>query len=319
MQFEAILIKSDILRFDISENTGAVDFTDNINAAGICTFGVAQDEDDEANPEVGNGLRLTCDGVTYFVGYIFKVARSHSKEFKVTAYDQLRYLKASETYVFKNRTASQILAQICSDFKLRAGLIEDTKHILPIMTFDAKVMLDMIAESVTNTLIATKKLFFVKDLAGEVVFKNIESCITDLKIAPDSLLFNYSYERSIDDDTFNQIKLVRDNKSTGQREIFMTRDSNTISSWGILQHYEKVDDGMNPEQIKQKADSLLFLKNRITQKFTVDVTGEKEIRAGNLIYIELPEANLSKYLLCLNANHRFTNTSHTVKATFKMV
>ena len=38
------------------------------------------------------------------------------------------------------------------------------------------------------------------------------------------------------------------------------RDSSeTIRQWGLLQYDEKVDDGMNAEQIKEKADALLQL------------------------------------------------------------
>lgn len=281
-----------------------------------------EDEDPEANPEIGNGVRVICEGVTYFVGYVFKCSYTPaSKEFKVTAYDQLRYLKASDTLVTKQgQTASQIVKTVCGLIpNIRLGTIEDTGHPLGVMTFDGKSMLDMIAESVTSTLIAAKKLFYLKDEGGLVVFRDIANSITGLVIAPDSLLYDYSYERSIDDDTYNQIKLVRDNEATGQREVYMAKDSGSIGRWGTLQYYEKVDDGLNPEKIKEKADSLLFLKNRVTQKLSADVIGEKEIRAGNMIYVELPDAGVNKFLLCLSAKHRFTNAAHTVKAEFKLV
>lgn len=138
-------------------------------------------------------------------------------------------------------------------------------------------------------------------------------------IDPESLLYGYNYERDIDSDSYNQIKLVRDNKQTGQREVYMTKDSNTMKRWGTLQYYEKLDDNVSPEQAKEKADSLLFLKNRVGQKLTVDVLGEKTIRAGNMLFLDLPDAGVRKYLLCTGARHSFTNVSHTVKVDLKVV
>jgi hypothetical protein len=271
-------------------------------------------------PEEGNGVRVTCDGVVYFAGYIFKTAFSQTGETKVTAYDQLRYLQANDTFVFKNgETAGQIVKVLCSAMGLRTGVVEDTRYPLGLMTFDNKAMLNMVAESVTKTLIAKKQLYFIKDNAGKVDFCNIENCLSDLRLSPESLLYGYNYERDIDTDTYNQVKLVRDNKETGAREVYMAKDSGNIKKWGTLQYYEKLDDGTTPEQAKEKADSLLYLKNRVCQKLGVDVLGEKSVRAGNMIFVDLPDARVRKYLLCTAAKHRFTNAAHTVKATFKMV
>lgn len=316
MRFEVLLIKSDTLIYDISELVTPVDFTDNMNVSGICTFGMLQEG---VRPAEGNGVKVACEGITYFCGYIFKLGFSQTGEVKVTAYDQLRYLKASDTCVYKGKTASQIVKDRCQAMGLRMGVIEDTKYPLGTMTFDGKVMLDMIADSVTKTLIDKKQIYFLKDNAGKVEFRNIQNCLSDLLIDPESLLYGYNYERDIDSDTYNQIKLVRDNKQTGQREIYMTKDSDNIKRWGTLQYYEKVDDEMNPEQVKEKADSLLYLKNRVGQKLSVDVLGEKTIRAGNMLFIDLPDAGVRKYLLCTSARHRFTNAAHTVKADLKLV
>jgi hypothetical protein len=288
-----------------------------MNASGVCSFGMLTPD---VRPEEGNGIKVACDGVVYFAGYVFKTAGSQTGETKVTAYDQLRYLQANDTFVFKNNeTAGQIVKALCAAMGLRIGIVEDTKYPLGIMTFDNKAMLNMVAESVAKTLIAKKQLYFLKDNAGKVDFRNIENCLSDLYISPESLLYGYNYERDIDTDTYNQIKLVSDNKETGTREVYMTKDSGNIKKWGTLQYYEKLDDETTPEQAKQKADSLLFLKNRVCQKLGVDVLGEKSIRAGNMIFVDLPDAGVRKYLLCTTAKHRFTNAAHTVKATFKMV
>jgi len=228
--FEARLIKSDTEVYDITELVTSVDFTDNMNVSGVTTFSMLPGG---VRPEEGNGIQIISGGLT-ICGYIFKLGYTAAKDVKLTVYDQLRYLKASDTYVFEDKTASQIVQALCTAFGLRTGFIEDTRHPLGIMTFDNKPMLDMVADCVTKTLVEKKQLYYLRDNAGRVEFRNIQNCVSDLEVdtKPDSPLFGFSYERDIDSDTYNQIKLARDNKETGRREIFMTKDSGNIKKWG---------------------------------------------------------------------------------------
>ena len=38
----------------------------------------------------------------------------------------------------------------------------------------------------------------------------------------------YTYEKSIDKDVYNQVKLYRDNEKTGKRDVWIVKDSNNI-------------------------------------------------------------------------------------------
>nr|WP_319487236.1 hypothetical protein [uncultured Caproiciproducens sp.] len=316
---EAMLTSANEEIFDVSQIIDSVEFTDNINQSGICTFNTLKN--DVVTPAEGNAVSVKYGGDPYFKGYIFKDSFSNNDPMKVTAYDQLRYLKAKDTYGFKNKTASQAAKQIFADFGLKAGTIEDTGYNLGSLSpFDDKVVLDMISDCINLTLRNTKQYYYIKDEYGLAVLRNVQSTISDLLISPQCTLFNYSYERSIDDEAYNQIKLVRDNKDTGKREVYIAKDSSTIKKWGLLQYYEKLDDQVNPEQAKSKADALLGLKNRVQQKLTgVEVLGDKNIRAGYMVYVDIPRAGIKKFLLCTKAVHTFSDISHTVKADFKLV
>ncbi|MEA4827193.1 MAG: hypothetical protein VB130_11235 [Clostridium sp.] len=316
MSLEVLFQNSNGETYDISELVTIVSFDDNINKSGVVNFGVI---DTGVIPMEGNTIRIKYDGLTYFLGYVFKVGMTNEAERKITAYDQLRHLKTNETYVFPNMTASEVVKKICSDFGRDVGEIQDTGYRLGSQIFDNKDLLDIIADCLNITLVNTRQLFFIKDNNGVVELKNITTTVSDLCIDPEHLLFDFNYERSIDGNTFNVIKLVRDNKSTGEREVYIAKDSSNIQKWGLLQLYEKVDDNMNPEQVKQKADGMLKIKNRVEQKLSVEVIGEKSIRAGNVLYIDIPNIGVKKFLLCISAKHTFDNTGHTVKAEFKMV
>ncbi|WP_283606485.1 XkdQ/YqbQ family protein [Faecalispora anaeroviscerum] len=316
---EAMLTAANEDTFDISQVVDSIEFTDNINQAGVCTFSILQN--DVVTPEEGSAFSVKYGGDPYFKGFVFKNGFSNRDPAKITAYDQLRYLKAKDTYSFKNKTASQAAQQIFSDFGLKAGTIEDTGYNLGNLSpFDDKVVLDMISDCINLTLRSTQKYFYIKDEYGLAVLHNIQSTISDLLVSTSTNIDDFSYERGIDDETYNQIKLVRDNKDTGKREVYISKDSSTIKKWGLLQYYEKLDDSVNAAQAKAKSDALLGLKNKVQQKLTgVEVLGDKSIRAGYMVYVDIPRAGIKKFLLCTKAVHTFTDVSHTVKADFKLV
>lgn len=304
--------------FDISELVTALSFADSINVSGIVTLSVMKDAGLKITE--GNRVRVKYDGEMYFLGFVFKLDFSEDAEVKITAYDQLRYLKAKATYVFDDITASDALRQICAEFSLKTGEIADTKFKLASMIFDDKVILDTVSDCLTATLRGTNQLFFIKDNVGCIELKNIRETIQDFVIDPECTLLGYSYSRSIDSDSYNLIKLVRDNKDSGQREEYIARDPNNIRLWGLLQYYEKSDDGLSESQIKAKVDGLLALKNRVLKSLTdVEVLGDRRLRAGNMIFVNLHERGLSGFLLCTKANHTFTNAAHIVKADFKLI
>lgn len=316
---EAMLTAANGDIFDISQVVDSVEFTDNMNQAGTCTFNFLTNS--VVTLAEGNAVSIKYGGDPYFKGFIFKDSFSNRDPAKITAYDQLRYLKAKDTYSFKNKTASQAARQIFSDFGLKAGMIENTGYNLGNLSpFDAKVVLDIISDCINLTLRNTKQYFYIKDEYGLAVLRNVQSTISDLLVSTGTNVSNYSYERGIDDETYNQIKLVRDNKDTGKREVYISKDSSTIKKWGLLQYYEKLDDSVNAAQAKAKSDAMLGLKNKVQQKLTgVEVQGDKSIRAGYMIYVDIPRAGIKKFLLCTKAVHTFTDVSHTVKADFKLV
>lgn len=314
---EVVLQKRDNTKYDISCVVTNVNVTDVINKSGVLTCGIIKSD---INVENGDMLRVTYDKVVYFLGYVFKISQDTSDEIKITAYDQLRYLKCSDSYIFKNDTVGEILKQICNDFKLKTGEIQNSNYRLGKQIFVDKSLLDIIAECLKINLTNTKEMFFVKDNAGVIELKNINTTIVkDIGVGDKSLLYGYAYDKSIDDDTYNKIKIVRDNEDTGERSVYIEQDSKNINNWGILQYYEKVDDTMNAEQIKAKLKAMLKLKNREQKTLSIDLLGHSSIRAGNVIFVSIDEIGIKKFLLCVSANHVFGSSSHTVKAEVRVV
>jgi len=270
----------------------------------------------------GSVVRFKYGKDNVFYGYVFSRGRNKDKIIKVVAYDQMRYLKNKETYPFENQKASEVLTKIASDWELTIGEIEDTGYVIPSMIEQDKTLLDMIYKANDLTLISTKKLYVLYDNFGKLDLKSVESLKTDLIIDGDTNLTNFDYSTSIDSDTANQVKLVKNNKETGKREVYIVKDSSNISKWGKLQYYEVVDDNLNEAQITERATQSLSLYNRVYKKLNIPVLGDIRARAGFSIFInnlDLDDMKINQFMLIEKATHTFANNDHTMNLELRII
>nr|DAK69453.1 MAG TPA: 43 kDa tail protein [Caudoviricetes sp.] len=279
--------------YDVSDVVSDLNQEETINGSpGKLSFKLKSDE--VLKIENGSIVRFKHNGKDKFYGYVFKISHPNEYQIEVTAYDQLRYLKNKDTYVFGNGTLEERIAKICYDFGLKIGNLDSTYFLLPAKIFDNKSLGDIIQESANGVLIGTTKRYVIKDNFGKIELYDLEKLKTNIVITEGSLLVNQKYEESIDSDTYNQIKLVKENKKTKKREVYISKDSNNIYKYGMLQMYEKVDENSNEEQIKEKADRYLRLKNSPTRKLSLEVLGNENIVAGCGLYVDLTISSKEK-------------------------
>jgi len=155
------------------------------------------------------------------------------------------------------------------------------------------------------------KMYVLYDDFGKLNLRDVETMkIPDLVVG-DYNAQNYSYKTDIDTDTYNKVKLYRDNEKTGKREIYIAQDSNNINNWGVLQYYEKVDENTNP---KAKAESILKLKNKKMRTLQLkEVLGDIRVRAGTSVMTLLKDVgdiSVQQYMIVEKAKHVFGNDEH---------
>lgn len=267
----------------------------------------------------GDIIRFKYQNQPIFYGYIFKIGSGKSDEVKITAYDQIRYLMTNETYVGTNVTATQVIKKIANDLELKLGSIEDTVHKIPTLAEDDKKLLDTICKALDLTLIATTQNFVFYDHFGALTLKNIKNMKVDIVIGDESLMHDYSYEKSIDDETYNRIKIVRDNKETGKRDVYIAQDSANIAKWGRLQLLHKADEKMNEAQINNLLTQLATLKNREQRKIKISALGDLRIRAGCFVPIILNEFGIRQYFLVDECTHNWEAADHTMSLDLKVI
>jgi hypothetical protein len=123
-------------------------------------------------------------------------------------------------------TASELLRRIAVGHRLEVGRVDDTGVVLPEIVEDNKTLADVIHNALRKT----------EEMGGGTGFLRTIS---------------------IDKDTYNNVKLVRDTKNG--REFFTASDAGNQAQWGKLQYLAKADE---EEDAQAKANSLLNLYNK---------------------------------------------------------
>lgn len=293
--------------FDVAVQEPIIWETHRKSMPGKLTFNVIKDE--LLGFHEGDVVRFDYDGKKIFYGFVFTKKRSDNRIISVTAYDQLRYFKNKDTYVYKNKTAAQVLQMLIADFNLQGGIIADTKHVIASRVEDNQELFTVMDNAGAITTKNTGNLFVLYDDYGKLNYRNIKQLKLDILVDEDSGE-TFEYTTSIDENTHNKIKLSRENKKTGKREIFIAQDSANINQWGVLQLTEGVEEGENG---KVKADALLALYNQKSRKLHINkVFGDYRVRGGSTLGVQmyLGDLTVANFMMVETVKHSFYESKH---------
>lgn len=293
--------------------------TERRGTPGKLTFKLVQD--DVISIQEGASVHLKVDGKPVFYGFIFTQKRNKDRIVEVTAYDQLRYLKNKDTYVYEGKTASQLIEMIAADFSLNTGTLEDTGFVIASGVEDNASLFDMIENALDLTLQNRGELFVLYDDFGRLTLKNLSSMHVG---EPGAYLMideetgeNFEYSSGIDSDTYNKVKLVYDNEETGKRDVYIAQDSSHMNDWGVLQYFETLQKGENGQA---KADALLKLYNSKTRNLRItNAIGDTRVRAGSMVVINLAlgDTNVKNFMLVEKVRHTFKADAHLMDLTLR--
>ena len=293
--------------------------TERSGTPGKATFKVIQDV--ALSMSEGDEVSIKEDGTNIFFGYIFKQSRDRDGIVTVTAYDQLRYLKNKDTYVYGDKTATQFIQMIATDFNLQLGTLEDTKYVIPSRTEENTSLFDMIGNALDLTIQNNKEMFVLYDDFGKLTLKSLANMKVgsgnSYLMLSESTGENFTYSSSIDDQTYNKIKLTYDNDSTGKREVYIAQHDENMNSWGTLQYFDKLSKGENGQA---KADALLQLYNQKTRKLKLTKQfGDSRVRAGSLVVVclDLGDTTLKNFMLVEKCKHTWNNGEHWMELTLR--
>lgn len=267
------------------------------------------------NFQEGNPVTFIVDNTTMFHGFVFsKKRKANSITIDVVAYDQLRYLKNKDTLVDEGLSASDILKRLAEDFRLNLGTVEDTGYKIPAVVEEDSTLFDMINNALDETLTNTGRLYCLYDDGGALTLKNITSMKLDLLIDAETAE-TFDYESSIDEQTYNKVKLTYDNEETGKRELYVAQDGEKMNTWGVLQYFESLQ---SPIGAAEKADALLKLYDQKTRHLTVkNAFGDTRVRAGSAVMVSLDLGDIiaNTFLMVEKVTHNFKEGTHFMDLT----
>ena len=293
--------------------TGDISLTrERTNAPSSIKFSVLKD--DGLNFREGNPVRFVVGGENIFYGYIFSKSRKDNTTIDVTAYDQLRYFKNKDSYIYENKKYSELLKMIAEDYLLKLGSIADTGYVIPQRVEDG-TLFDILGNASDITTIRTGKIFVLYDDFGEITLKNVTDMQTDIFI-DETQLKGFDYKTSIDKDVYNRVKLAKDNDETGEREFYVFNDAKNQAEWGLLQYYDKLDD--NSGDINLRGQMLLRHYNVKSRSLKLSgVFGSTAVRGGSsvLVNLDIGDMVLSNRMLVEKAVHKFSGGHHFMDLT----
>lgn len=286
--------------------------TERAGAPGRLSFKVVKD--DIISFHEGDKVVFHFGDLNVFCGYIFKKQRSSDGLVNVTAYDQLRYFKNKDTYSYSGLTASELIRRIAADCGMSCGQLSDTLYSIPSRVESGVSLMDIAQTAIDLTYEATGKLFVLYDEFGALRLSNVEEMTLDLLIFSGSAR-DFDYTSSIDDESFNYIKLASEDGSSGETVFYCASDAELIKKWGKLQYYGKVESG---EDGLKLAGSLLGIYGAKTRKLRIsDMVGDPEVRAGCLlpVQMDLGDLDFNSFLMAEKVVHTFRDDVHTMDLT----
>lgn len=249
-----------------------------------------------------------------FYGFLFN-SKQDKKTYKCIACDQLIYLaKAKGSLMRQIQTLDSFVNDVAYAIgeRMRLGGLDQTEYKLGKYNFDNVTYLDMLYQSIQDNLVGNGYMYTLRDNFGALDLTDTFDLRLPLVVGDESLAVDFEYSKSIDEDTYNYVKLAKDDKQKGVRDFYVAQDNASISKWGKLVLYEKITANLSDVQIAERANMILSIKNRETESLKIDCVGDVRVMPGSGIKIEIAEADLNMWAVVDSVTHDFGKDKHTM-------
>lgn len=257
----------------------------------------------------GDVVKFYVNGAQWFSGILFSYDVNEKGSESWTCYDRNYYLlKSADSRSFKNMKASDIIKSVAKDFGIPVGTIEDTGYVISKLILRNNSLYDMMMKPLLLTRKQTGKRFFLGSSFGKLTLMQHKNNVSPWIIQSGGNLMSASYSVSIED-MKTQVKVVggKDNKLS-----HTTKHEANRKKYGIMQHYEEMDEKATASQVKQRAENLLKELSVIHDQASVTAIGIPDVVTGCGIYVRNTMTGLAGGYYISADTHEFSNGQHTM-------
>lgn len=231
----------------------------------------------------GDTVLFKWKGKELFRGIIFDRSVTKSGTLSLVAYDMLQHLLTNrDVYVFHKRRADQMLTRVCKDFQIPYGSIANTGVALSELFPNETTLYDIALRGLINTEKQTGRRFQLTSAKGKLNLKEWIESPDQWVLESGVNLIDYNYSTSISD-TATRVKLISgdDDKTV----TAVVSDAAGQKKYGVLQHFERVNEELSQSQLTSRGKSILKQKKGIQRSLDVDALGIDEIISGMPVYV----------------------------------
>lgn len=227
--------------------------------------------------KLGAEVRVLYDNKEVFRGVLFGQSIDTNGEQSLTAYDYNVYLvKNFDTVVAKNKTATQILKDLCARYGIETGQLADTQHVIKSHIVRGKSLDEIVGVALTTTEKATGKKFRLANFEGKLTLINVKEEMKSVVIQNGKNLMSANYSESIDE-VRTSVKLTGGDE---KKPIVATATSDLTSQYGQMQYYEHHSDVKKTSELDLLARSILTNLSTPKREFKVEAIGNTEVTSG---------------------------------------
>ena len=141
---------------------------------------------------------------------------------------------------------------------------------------------------------------------GEVKLDSLWDLQLPLVLGDSSLAYGYSWEKSIDDNFYNIVKISWMDEGSGKAQTTQASDRESVNRYGNLQYYEHMSDkSADTAKLQEKAKKLLQLYNHEKETIELSCLGDHSVRAGCSIYGSVADIELNRRVIVKSVTHKY--------------
>lgn len=328
--YKLSLIKNDGKKYDITSVIGGLSWKDNIDTLGMeLSFSILRNKEDKYMKnhdvvEVGDKLILLNNDKETFRGIVVDLDTARYGK-SIAAFDYAFYLNKSKTIKqFKKILGSDVIKQLCNEFKIPIGKIESISTQINKIYKDetiSEIIKDVLSQSTQENgikyrLEMREGKLFVEKYSDLIVIGGFKPAQNITKFNVLNAIGSISKSESITE-MRNSI-LISSGDEESVRVIASAKDDKNIGLYGLLQEVESVDD-KDIGQVNNIVKNRLVELNRIGEEISLELLGDDKVRSGRILEIKNEIYNLDGRYLVKDCTHNYQNGIHTMSITVEVM